>query len=130
MGDNGRSWRGRALHRRPTVDGESSTRTEGTLKLSGDNSVEEWLAHPVGGEILREMMRQGGQRESALRLVRRLPMRRLVAMSQGRLTEEMLAAMIRQANDGSTSPREGGPEATKEGAAGVRAFRAEWRERR
>lgn len=68
--------------------------------LTGDNSVKEWLDHPIGGAILRDMLQQAGQSEKALRPVRRLSMKRLVSMSQGKFTEEMLAAMVQKVQSG------------------------------
>jgi NAD(P)-dependent dehydrogenase (short-subunit alcohol dehydrogenase family) len=68
--------------------------------LSGDSSIQEWLNHPVGGAILRDMLQQAGQDARVLRPVYRLSLKRLMAMSQGRLTQEMLDDMVRRANAG------------------------------
>lgn len=78
-------------------------------ELSGESSVKEWLNHPVGGAILRNMLHQAGQDEKVLRVVQRLSMNRLVSMSKGQFTEEMLADMIAKANagempEGATAP--------------------------
>lgn len=69
-------------------------------ELSGDNTVAQWLDHPVGGAIFRDMLHQAGQNENVLRIVRRLPLRRLVDMSNGQFTQEMLDDMVRKANTG------------------------------
>lgn len=69
-------------------------------QLSGDSSVREWLEHPVGGAIFRDMLRQAGQNEKALRPVHRLSLKRLAAMSKGRFTQEILDDMVRRANAG------------------------------
>lgn len=48
--------------------------TAATVKpgeLSDESTVAEWLDHPVGGAIFRDMLKQAGQDESVLRLVRR-----------------------------------------------------------
>jgi NAD(P)-dependent dehydrogenase (short-subunit alcohol dehydrogenase family) len=68
--------------------------------LSGDSSIHEWLTHPIGGPILRTMLQQGGQDEKVLRPVSRFALRRLVAMSGGRFTQDMLDDMVRRANAG------------------------------
>lgn len=68
--------------------------------LSGDSSVAEWLDHPIGGAIFRDMLKQAGQEEKVLKPVRRLALKRLVAMSQGRFTTELMEDMIRRANAG------------------------------
>ncbi len=67
-------------------------------ELSGDNTVGEWLDHPVGGVIFREMLQKAGQNESVLRVVKRFPLKKLVAMSQGKFTEEAMNDMISKAN--------------------------------
>jgi len=69
-------------------------------QLSGDSTVAEWLDHPVGGAIFRDMLHKAGQNESVLRIVRRLSLNRLIAMSKGQFTQEALADMVRKANSG------------------------------
>lgn len=71
-----------------------------TGQLSGDNTVGEWLDHPVGGAIFRDMLAQAGQKESVLHVVRKFPMTKLVAMSKGKFTPEQLDDMIQKANSG------------------------------
>jgi NAD(P)-dependent dehydrogenase (short-subunit alcohol dehydrogenase family) len=68
--------------------------------LSGDSTVKEWLDHPVGGALFRDMLKQGGQDEKVLRPVHRMALKRLVAMSRGQFTQAMLDDMVRQANAG------------------------------
>ncbi len=90
----------------------------GRQQLSGDSSVGEWLEHAAGGAIVREMLADAGYGEGVLKPVRRLALRRLITMSGGRFTEEMLANMVRRANAGGSpaaasppanEPREGAP---------------------
>lgn len=69
-------------------------------QLSGDSTVAEWLDHPVGGAIFRDMLHQAGQNESVLRVVRRLPFSRLIKMSHGQFTQAMLDEMAKKANAG------------------------------
>ena len=66
--------------------------------LSGDSTVKEWLDHPVGGALFRDMLKQGGQDEKVLRPVHRMALKRLVAMSRGQFTPAMLDDMVRRAN--------------------------------
>jgi NAD(P)-dependent dehydrogenase (short-subunit alcohol dehydrogenase family) len=68
--------------------------------LSGDSTVKEWLDHPVGGALFRDLLKQGGQDEKVLRPVHRMALKRLVAMSRGQFTQAMLDDMVRQANVG------------------------------
>lgn len=69
-------------------------------QLSGENTVAEWLDHPVGGVIFRDMLHQAGQNESVLRIVRKVSLSRLVEMSHGQFTQEMLDTMVQKANSG------------------------------
>lgn len=69
-------------------------------QLSGDSTVAEWLDHPVGGAIFRDMLHKAGQNESVLRIVRRVSLNRLIDMSKGQFTEEMLGDMVQKANAG------------------------------
>ena len=68
--------------------------------LSGESTVSQWLAHPVGGAIFRDMLQKSGQNEKVLHTVGRLSMNRLVKMSRGQFTEDLLADIIRRANAG------------------------------
>ena len=69
--------------------------------LSGNTSIADWLDHPTGGPIIRDLLAQGGQNESALKPIRRLALKRLVAMSGGQFTKEMIDDMSRRANEAS-----------------------------
>lgn len=69
-------------------------------ELSEESTVAEWLDHPVGGAIFRDMLKQAGQDESVLRLVRRFSMKKLAAMSKGKFTQEVMDDMVRRANSG------------------------------
>ncbi len=67
-------------------------------RLSAESSVADWLNHPVGGAIFRDLLRQEGQDESVLRPVRRLSLHRLMKLSKGQFTQEALDDMVRRAN--------------------------------
>ena len=127
MADNGQSWIQRAFRRDSDNHDGTGLQTATPSQLSGDSTVGEWLDHPVGGTMLRDMMRQAGQRESALRPVRRLAMKRLVAMSRGMFTVEMLAEMVEKANAGNVAVRE--PVMAPASRAAGSAAHPAWQER-
>ncbi len=73
----------------------------GTTKtLTGDTSIADWLADPAGSAILTDMLAQGGQTPDVFKPVRRLAIKRLVKMSRGAFTQEMLDDLIRRAAEG------------------------------
>lgn len=67
--------------------------------LTAKSSIGAWLKHPVGGPILRDLLAQGGQNESALAPVKLFSLERVAAMSGGRMPQEMIDDMVRRAND-------------------------------
>ncbi|KAA9155210.1 SDR family oxidoreductase [Microbacterium lushaniae] len=106
--------------------------------LSGDSSIATWLDDPVGGAILRDLLAQGGQTPDVFKPVRRLAIKRLVKMSRGSFTQEMLDDLIRRAAagevpEGAVAPTpataDGGPvtEAATQGGDAVSL--REWTER-
>ncbi len=68
--------------------------------LTAKSSVGEWLKHPVGGQLLRDLLAQGGQTEKALAPVKLLSLQRLVSMSNGMLPQEIVDDMVVKANGG------------------------------
>ncbi|HEY8913089.1 SDR family NAD(P)-dependent oxidoreductase [Lacisediminihabitans sp.] len=68
--------------------------------LSGDSSISTWLDDPIGGPIIRDMLAQGGQDASVLKPVRRLSLKRLVQMSRGMFTTEMVDDLVRRVEAG------------------------------
>lgn len=84
--------------------------------LTASSSIATWFEHPVGGPLLRELLAQGGQNESALRPVRGFALQRLVQLSQGQMGQEVVDDLVRTANGGSMPDvpveEESGPEAT------------------
>ncbi|HVU59985.1 MAG TPA: SDR family oxidoreductase [Candidatus Saccharimonadales bacterium] len=85
--------------------------------LSGDSTVGQWLAHPVGGAIFRDMLQKAGQSEQVLRPVRRMALKRLVALSQGQFTTAMMDDMIERATSGDMPAGTGNPAAAAEVSA-------------
>src|SRR6188768_1635426 len=71
-----------------------------TKQLTGDTSIADWLADPAGNAILTDMLAQGGQSPEVFKPVRRLAIKRLVKMSQGAFTQEMLDDLIARAAAG------------------------------
>ncbi|NYE19716.1 SDR family NAD(P)-dependent oxidoreductase [Microbacterium immunditiarum] len=73
-----------------------STRT----LLSGDDSIKTWLNDPVGGPIIRDLLAQGGQSADVLKPVSRLALKRLVKLSKGSFTQEMVDQLVARAASG------------------------------
>lgn len=71
--------------------------------LSADDSVRTWLEHPVGGPILRDMLAQAGQDADVLRPVHRLALKRLVKLSKGRFSQELVGDLVARAAAGDGS---------------------------
>ncbi|WP_083966943.1 SDR family NAD(P)-dependent oxidoreductase [Demequina globuliformis] len=92
----------------------------GSTGLTADTKLKDWLAHPQGGPVLREMLAEGGADESQLKPVRNFSMKRLIPMSKGQFSEEKIAELIAKAEayDPSTAPA---PPAAPEGAAAQEA---------
>lgn len=82
-----------------------------TKPLNGDSSIADWLADPAGNAILTEMLAQGGQTPEVFKPVRRLAIKRLVKMSRGAFTQEMLDELIRRVESGDV-PETGTPAAS------------------
>ncbi|WP_062297879.1 SDR family NAD(P)-dependent oxidoreductase [Demequina maris] len=100
---------------------------------TGDTKVADWLAHPVGGQVMREMLAQGGQTERALGPVKRFSMNKLIKISGGRFSQEMLDGMIAETERrvaAGGAPVAEAPAAPEAAVAEVDADEApEWEER-
>ncbi|AWB94283.1 short-chain dehydrogenase [Agromyces badenianii] len=68
--------------------------------LSGDDSIKTWLEHPVGGPIIRDLLAQSGQSPEVLRPVQRLAIKRLVKLSKGQFSQEMVDELVARAAAG------------------------------
>lgn len=77
--------------------------------LSGDSSIGTWLDHPTGGPILRGLLEQAGQNEKVLKPLRRMALKRLVKMSGGQFTQDMIDDLAAQANAGAGPGGEAAP---------------------
>lgn len=74
--------------------------------LTGKSSVGDWLKHPVGGPLLRDLLAQGGQDEKALAPVRLFPLQRLVQLSKGQFPQAMVDEMVAKVNGGAAPVEE------------------------
>lgn len=68
--------------------------------LTANSKIGEWLAHPVGGELVRGLLAQSGATEESLAPVKGLPLQQLVALSQGRMPQSVIDDLVLKANDG------------------------------
>ena len=68
--------------------------------LSGESTISTWLADPAGGPVLRELLAQGGQDADSLRPVAKMPLNRLVELSQGAFTAEMVDGLVQRVESG------------------------------
>ncbi len=91
-----------------------------TEQLTSKHTVGTWLDHPVGGELLRGLLAQAGQSAEALAPARSVPLRQLVAMSDGALPAEVVEQLVRGANGGELPTAETEPDAPAELPSGAR----------
>lgn len=68
--------------------------------LTAKSSVGDWLKHPVGGPLIRDMLAQAGQNEKALAPVKLFSLQRLVALSQGQMPQSVVDDLVAKANGG------------------------------
>jgi NAD(P)-dependent dehydrogenase (short-subunit alcohol dehydrogenase family) len=87
--------------------------------LSGDSSISTWLDDPIGGPVLRELLAQSGQTADALRPVRRLALKRLVKLSKGQFTQEIIDGLVARVEAGGVGEGGVGEGGEVAGAAGV-----------
>ena len=104
--------------------------------LTADSSIGTWIDHPVGGIILRDMLAQGGQTPEVMRPVRGLAIHRLVKLSKGAFSQEMLDALVTRASEGDAPTSQPNAETDAAGeasvsssAANVPVDRPQWVER-
>ncbi|WP_449408765.1 glycoside hydrolase family 3 N-terminal domain-containing protein [Microbacterium maritypicum] len=63
-------------------------------EVTADSTIKEWLAHPVGGGLLRELM--AGADEDALAPALGLSFTQMAYYSQGQITEDTVAAFVQR----------------------------------
>ena len=104
--------------------------------LTGDDSIKTWLEHPVGGPIIREMLAQAGQNADVLKPVQRLAIKRLIKLSKGQFSQQMVDDLVARAAAGDVPTSAADVPATSESSTAADATdttpeveRPEWVER-
>lgn len=101
-----------------------------TRTLTGDSSIKTWLEDPVGGPIIRDLLTQSGQDPDVLRPVHRLALKRLIKLSKGRFSQEMVDQLVARAADAGAEPvTVGGSDVAADADATAEVERPEWVER-
>lgn len=78
--------------------------------LTGDSSIKTWLEDPIGGPIIRDLLAQSGQDADVLRTVQRLALKRLVKLSKGQFSQELVDELVARAAAGDVpASSEGAP---------------------
>jgi hypothetical protein len=88
----------RSRERRGDRHGKETDMTTEPRPLTAKTSIGAWLQHPEGGPLIRELLGRGGFDETALAPVRELPLRQLVALSQGQLPQAVVDDLVARAN--------------------------------
>lgn len=68
--------------------------------LTANSTVGAWLAHPVGGPLIRGLLTQSGVGDEVLGPVSGLPLQQLVVMSQGQMPQSVVDDLVLEANGG------------------------------
>ncbi|MDR6868837.1 hypothetical protein J2Y69_003463 [Microbacterium resistens] len=86
------------------IDEERRTKNEERRRrimvLTADSPFGEWLDDSKGGEMIRELLRQGGVAEEVLVPVRGIPLQQLVALSQGAVPQALIDHLVAAVGDG------------------------------
>ncbi|KAK1186557.1 hypothetical protein B7755_047175 [Streptomyces sp. NBS 14/10] len=70
-------------------------------QLTGRSTLGDWLAHPVGGPLVLDLLARQGREVSQLGPAARvMSLRRLVELSQGLVPPSVVDDLVRAANDG------------------------------
>ena len=70
------------------------------VPLTPSTTMGTWLEDPVGGPLIRGLLRQAGVGAEALGPVSGLPLQQLVVLSQGQLAQSVVDDLVLQANGG------------------------------
>jgi NAD(P)-dependent dehydrogenase (short-subunit alcohol dehydrogenase family) len=68
--------------------------------LTANSTIAEWLAHPVGGPLVRGLLSQAGVGEEVLAPISGLPLQQMVVMSQGQMPQSVVDDLVLRANGG------------------------------
>ncbi len=80
--------------------------TQHAHPLNGHRTIKEWLAHPVGGPILRDIFSKAGVDDATLNQMGSLPLGGLPEVSHGRFPQALVDQIIREANGGNVPQEE------------------------
>jgi NAD(P)-dependent dehydrogenase (short-subunit alcohol dehydrogenase family) len=94
--------------------------------LTQENTIEEWLADPDGGLVLREKLKEEGQSPTALDPMAAMPLKSLVTMSEGRVTQDDIDEVVKAVNGGEIPKA---PVAPAQNGAGTAGQASDWKER-
>jgi hypothetical protein len=65
------------------------------MTLSEQSTVIEWLEDPIGGYLVRDLLRHIGRDETFLAPVHAIPIQHLVPLSQGQLPQSVVDDLLR-----------------------------------
>lgn len=68
--------------------------------LTASTPIGTWIEHPLGSELLRELLAPAGTSIDSLQAVAALPLQQLVVLSQGLMPQEAIDSLVLRANDG------------------------------
>ncbi|MFE5670314.1 SDR family NAD(P)-dependent oxidoreductase [Agromyces sp. NPDC056523] len=71
-----------------------------TTSVTADSSIKTWLTDPVGGPIIRDLLAQSGQDPDVLRPIHRLALKRLIKLSKGQFSQELVDQLVARAAAG------------------------------
>jgi len=80
--------------------------TQHAHPLNGHRTIKEWLAHPGGGPILRDIFSKAGVDDATLNHMGSLPLGGLPEVSHGRFPQALVDQIIREANGGNVPQEE------------------------
>jgi hypothetical protein len=64
------------------------------MTLSAQSTVREWLDDPIGGYLVRDLLRHVGRDETFLAPVHAVPIQHLVPLSQGQLPQSVVDDLL------------------------------------
>lgn len=68
--------------------------------LTANTTIGEWLAHPFGGEVVRNLLAQTGTSESSVEPLKALPLQQLVVLSRGKIPRSVIEDIVVNVNGG------------------------------
>lgn len=74
--------------------------TDPSRPLTANSTIGDWLDHPDGGPALGELLAAGGADPSMLAPIRGLPLQRMVELSQGKMPQPVIDALVLRVNGG------------------------------